>query len=512
MLIWILAKKDMRRLLRDPRAMVILLAMPIIFVLVLGLSLGETFGQKPDDRLRVSVVDDDLGFTPRFEAALAVAPHGAFPATVPWAALYLNCQHQPPPSPFGTKTWSQVVIQDLAQTADIRVEIIPSRAEAQRLTHESRRAAVLVFGPHFSQQVSRTSFLVDGINPFFRDGVSFAEVDVHLITDDTQRTAAGIIEQVGQVTLLRVILPWMIGRAFEKLGDPHFMTLFSEKVAAKHKEGRAKLSFTDQAQLVAALSPPVKKILASSVQEALQTLFPKYDLTGKTWEKLTKAKPEVREGAEVTRWAEHSSGLLKRGALRYQILVPSYIVMFAFFMVLTVGWLFVAERHQGTLKRLRAAPLSRTEIVLGKLLPCFGLSLFQGLFLLAAGKVVFGMDWGTHPWWLLLVVFTTSLAAMGMALFVAALARTETQVAIYGTLLVLVLAGISGCLMGDRDLMPEAMKNFSLATPHAWALSAYKQLLTSQVPNLSMVGESCGVLSLFGVGFLSLAWTFLKLD
>ena len=37
-----------------------------------------------------------------------------------------------------------------------------------------------------------------------------------------------------------------------------------------------------------------------------------------------------------------------------------------------------------------------------------------------------------------------SIAAMGLALLVASVARTETQVAIYGTLLVLVLAGISG--------------------------------------------------------------------
>src|SRR5205085_9727952 len=137
---------------------------------------------------------------------------------------------------------------------------------------------------------------------------------------------------------------------------------------------------------------------------------------------------------------------------------PSYTVMFAFFLVLTVGWLFVAERRQGTLKRLRAAPLTRTQIILGKLLPCLILSLGQGLFLLGAGKLVFGMSWGPDPLWIVLVVATTSLAAMGLALLVAALAQTETQVAIYGTLLVLVLAGVSGCLMGDRSLMPEQMQ------------------------------------------------------
>jgi linearmycin/streptolysin S transport system permease protein len=102
---------------------------------------------------------------------------------------------------------------------------------------------------------------------------------------------------------------------------------------------------------------------------------------------------------------------------------------------------------------------------------------------------------------------------MGLALLVAALARTETQVAIYGTLLVLVLAGLSGALMGDRGLMPPAMKEISRITPHAWALDAYLQLLTREgVPNYGTVAKACLVLTGFGVGFLGLAWWVLKLE
>jgi ABC-type multidrug transport system permease subunit len=173
----------------------------------------------------------------------------------------------------------------------------------------------------------------------------------------------------------------------------------------------------------------------------------------------------------------------------------------------------VSERRQGTLKRLRAAPLSRSQILLGKLLPCLVLSIAQGLFLLAAGKLLFGMSWGAAPWWLVAVVVSTSLSAMGLAMLVAAVARSEAQVAIYGTLLVLLLAGISGCLMGDREMMPEAMQRFSLWTPHAWALAAYKQLLANPAtPNLALVAQACAVLSAFGAVFLLLAWSFLRLD
>jgi ABC-2 type transport system permease protein len=205
------------------------------------------------------------------------------------------------------------------------------------------------------------------------------------------------------------------------------------------------------------------------------------------------------------------SGMLNRGALRYQILVPSYTVMFSFFLVLSVGWLFVAERKHGTLVRLRAAPLTRAQILLGKLLPCLAVSLIQGIFLLAAGRVLFGMTWGSRPELLLPVAACTSFAAVGLSVLVASIARTETQVAVYGTLIVLVLGGVSGSLM-PRDLMPEQMKKISLITPHAWALDAYAQLLASPTPDVSAVLMSCAALLGFGVVFTALAWWRMDLE
>ena len=103
------------------------------------------------------------------------------------------------------------MLRDLSETADIKIEMIANRAEAQRLVTNSKRAAVLVLGKSFSKRVERCSFLTsgwrdtltlcrifprgddpmlfalsaffqenqtllplyldDGINPFYRDGV-----------------------------------------------------------------------------------------------------------------------------------------------------------------------------------------------------------------------------------------------------------------------------------------------------------------------------------------------------
>src|SRR5262249_45363040 len=109
------------------------------------------------------------------------------------------------------------------------------------------------------------------------------------------------------------------------------------------------------------------------------------------------------------------------------------------------------------------------------------------------------------------LVACTSFAAVGLSILVASVARTETQVAVYGTLLVLVLGGISGSLL-PPELMPEAMKTVSLVTPHAGALDAYAPPLASTNPDVSAVLLSCGVLLAFGAAFTALAWWRMDLE
>jgi ABC-type Na+ efflux pump permease subunit len=540
-----LAAKDLRLLLRDARSAVILLVTPLLLILVLGLALGEGFGEKPDERLRISVVNLDRGLSTK--------------------------------QSFPEKPWSAVVIDDLSATQDIRLEIIPDRAEAEKLVARGSRAAILVFGPDFSDRMNRCSFLSKDnpppINPLGRDGVRIEDLGLTMLADKTQPVSAAVIEQVTQVTLLRVVIPWMIGRAFERVGDDAFMAAVAERLnevnpvppevlqeldpvvqkllvalttdaefAAivlnefRQTKGSDLLKATQDAAVIAkrtpefhravhtaftrkdlmkrvgakiafgeVLTPTVRKEVGPKVQDQVGDLFSNYNFRAKTWADLVKSQARKGNDDSLSTYRDTTgTGVLNRGAVRYQVLVPSYTVMFAFFLVLSVGWLFVAERKHGTLARLRAAPLTRGQILAGKLLPCLAVSLAQGFFLLLAGRVLFGMTWGSRPELLIPVVICTSIAAVGLAVLVASIARTETQVAVYGTLIVLVLGGVSGSLM-PRDLMPEKVKTASLATPHAWALDAYAQLLATPTPNIALIGTACAVLVAFGAAFTLLA-------
>ena len=531
--------------------------MPLIFIVVLGISVGEGFGQKPDTNLRVSVLNLDKGPPPGFGRAAALWSATSWLTLAPFGPGMIGPDLRLAGTVAGAEenrtlhewfpydNWSAVVLKDLSETAGIRVEVIESMDQATQLVRRGDRAAVLVLGPNFSKRVSRSSFLggglqqtfaftaswpvpglpanlavnarfdenqsiaplylYDGINPFYRDGVDLKQIDVVVLHDETQPVASSIIEQVAQGTMLRVVLPWMIGRAFEKLGEEEFIAKLGNTMDVPGFGKPIKLNTVLK-------TSRDRRMVGQGVQAAIRQQFSKYDLTAKTWAALTKAKDQNGRGAGTIPYEDGGVGIFHLGSQRYKVLVPSYTVMFSFFLVLTIGWLFVAERRQGTLKRLCAAPITRVEILLGKLAPCYLLSVGQGLVLLLAGRLIFQLSYGNEPLWLIPVVLSTSLAAMGLGVLIAAVAKTEAQVAIYGSLLVLVLAGLSGCLMGNRSLMTETMQQVSRITPLAWSLDAYLQLIANPKPEFDIVAQACGVLVLFGAAFLVLAWRFMRLD
>src|SRR5947209_11991794 len=168
MAFWTIAKKEARLLLRDPRAGFILLAMPFLFILVLGLSLGESFGQKPDDRLRVSLVDEDAGYIEPAESLREVTaglmwtplPGAAPSATPPSILSAITSPRARQLIRFPQQTWAKEVQRDLAES-NIRVDTM-TFDEAKKLVRAGKRAAVLVFHAKFSKQVHDSSFLAQG--------------------------------------------------------------------------------------------------------------------------------------------------------------------------------------------------------------------------------------------------------------------------------------------------------------------------------------------------------------
>ena len=160
----------------------------------------------------------------------------------------------------------------------------------------------------------------------------------------------------------------------------------------------------------------------------------------------------------------------------YEQNVPGFSVLAAFFVVMFLAGSIIAERFQGTFRRLMSTPIRRSHILLGKLLAAFVIGFVQMALLFAFGRLVFGLSLGDQPLGLVMVTVGVVSAAAGLGVLVAAFARTDQQVSAFGTLLVLTMAALGGSMV-PRFVMPETMQRIGLITPNAWAIEGYQEVI-----------------------------------
>lgn len=342
------------------------------------------------------------------------------------------------------------VVEILAANRQIDIEEVSDAAEARARVERGARTAAVIIGPRFTGAVDSIDLLDVMDIPHRKLGRGLRSLDVEVYTRATAPLARVAIRQFvfGQILRL-IILPAALDRVALLRGFLEMHLKRELGTAERENPLENDLFFSE--------------LGASSVQI-------------------------------------------------YQTLVPSYTVMFAFFLIVLMARSILNERQTGTLLRLRVAPLSSAGLVAGKTAPFLLVSLAQGIILFVSGKLLFGMSWGNSPELLLLVIASTSLAATGLGLLVATVARTDAQMSAWASLLVLVLGGLSGCLV-PRDWMPQLLQQISLATPHAWALMAYDEVLAAHGPNPLRVLTNCAVLFTFAAAcFVTGVWRFSRVS
>jgi ABC-2 type transport system permease protein len=188
--------------------------------------------------------------------------------------------------------------------------------------------------------------------------------------------------------------------------------------------------------------------------------------------------------------------------------VPAWTLFGVFFIAQHLAASVLEERRLGTDRRLRATPAPRAALLLGKLLPFLVVNVLQVVAMFAAGVLLLPLLGAPRlalgsPAALLAITLGASLAATGLGLLIASLARTTEQVGGIGSLLVLTMAAVGG-VMVPRAAMPPAMQTLGLLTPHAWALGAYQAVLVKGA-GLTDVAGSIGALAGFAALFFGVA-------
>jgi len=195
----------------------------------------------------------------------------------------------------------------------------------------------------------------------------------------------------------------------------------------------------------------------------------------------------------------------------FQVAIPGNAVLFGFFLALTIAISFLDERQSGTLRRLAAAPISHWRLLVAKLVPYVLVGLVQMGFLFAVGYFALGLEVGGS--WLALCMLSVAVVvcATTLGLFIASFSGTQKQVGGVGSIALLVM-GLMGGAMIPRLAMPELMKTIGLATPHAWALDGYYEILLRRGTGLSSIGVDLLVLGAFSLLFAGVGASRFRFD
>jgi ABC-2 type transport system permease protein len=153
------------------------------------------------------------------------------------------------------------------------------------------------------------------------------------------------------------------------------------------------------------------------------------------------------------------------------MIVPGLVAVIMMIIAAMLTSLTIArEWERGTMEQLAATPVSRVEVVLGKLLPYLGIGLIDVVATCVLGILLFGVPFRGSVLLLMLLSFFFLTGALGLGMFISAVAKSQvlaTQLAMIATYLpTLLLSGF----MFSIETMPSALRAVSYLIPARYFL------------------------------------------
>lgn len=200
--------------------------------------------------------------------------------------------------------------------------------------------------------------------------------------------------------------------------------------------------------------------------------------------------------------------LTARKGIVYNSYAHSYAgmgIQFLLFVALDFGIALLLERQGGLWKRLRAAPLTRGTLLLGKTLSgaVIGLISVGATFLF--GILVFGIRvQGSLPGFLLLLV-TTALMAAAFGIFLAAVGKTPAATRGISIFAILILVMLGGGWV-PAFVFPSWLQSLTLVLPTRWAIDGFDAVTWRGVGFAAGALPAASVLVGYAALFLGIAW------
>lgn len=188
---------------------------------------------------------------------------------------------------------------------------------------------------------------------------------------------------------------------------------------------------------------------------------------------------------------------------------PNYIVpglvgvILTLTLVLITAIAIVRERERGTLEQLIVTPVSRTEFMLGKIVPYVGVGIVQMTAVLTLGRFVFDVPLTGSLLLLYAISLVFVIASLSFGLFISTLVWTQQQAMQVSFFFVMPNILLSG-FMFPREAMPVLFQWIGALLPLTHYLEVLRGILLKGV-GLEALWPQTLALAGFAVGLITLA-------
>jgi ABC-type multidrug transport system permease subunit len=193
----------------------------------------------------------------------------------------------------------------------------------------------------------------------------------------------------------------------------------------------------------------------------------------------------------------------------YNMSLPGILVMYLFINLAIFGGAgLAAERRSGVLRRMSINPVTKWELMLGKLYGLILLAAVQVGFFMVLGQFVFDVNIGDNLVGITATLFVFSWLAASFGLLLGFLVKSEDKVVGLALMIGIPMAALGGCWF-PMEIVPEVVRKIAFMLPTAWAMDSLHQLITFG-SGFSGVLKQIGVLAAYALGANLIAVRFFR--
>ena len=206
--------------------------------------------------------------------------------------------------------------------------------------------------------------------------------------------------------------------------------------------------------------------------------------------------PAIKETPLIIEDKDNNFGLIQA--------VAGTGVMMLLFSVAGMGSSLLAEKEEGTLRRLLYTPLGSGDILFGKMLSTTIIAVAQLLVMFVFGWLVFGLDIFLNLPALLLIILATALACASFGILLSAISKSRKQVEAMSTIIILVMSAIGGSMM-PLPIMPEFMQKLAVISVNYWSIQGFYDIFWRQLEIVDMLPK-IGILILIATVMIGVSY------